>query len=314
VKGATKLDRRRLLRFAHESILHETLNERVDLDMLDEEVPILPPVTYKAVAGMANILESLHDTFSNDARITRQIADAIGVEANPLPLNPKSRLSEINECETLRVEAESWYSFGKCLLNAFSKLYLRIDVGSLSNPDYIVSTSVKIFPSTKPKHYQLSFNPATSATSPSSPLSTELPPQEPHDEPSPSETKSIKRHRNSISETEDHTKRRLSKRVKAQEDTAAEASNIRGEEFVKALNAVLWPHVFGEYSSLDFFARDPADGTLDLWKTFLAEWSTERAVPFETNYKDKYPFDEGGAHIDQPPMSRIRYFSRGPCH
>ena len=30
---------------------------------------------------------------------------------------------EVLECEQLRVEADSWYSLGKCLLNAFSKLY-----------------------------------------------------------------------------------------------------------------------------------------------------------------------------------------------
>jgi hypothetical protein len=30
---------------------------------------------------------------------------------------------EILECEPLRVEADSWYSLGRCLLRAFSKLY-----------------------------------------------------------------------------------------------------------------------------------------------------------------------------------------------
>lgn len=29
---------------------------------------------------------------------------------------------ETFECEQLRVEADTWYSLGKCLLNAFSKL------------------------------------------------------------------------------------------------------------------------------------------------------------------------------------------------
>jgi hypothetical protein len=108
------------------------------------------------------------------------------------------------------------------------------------------------------------------------------------EEPYETEIKSVKRRINSISEPEDTTKRRLSKRVKAQEDTAAEVSDFHGEEYIKALNAVLWPHVFGDYSSLDFFARDFSDGTVDLWKSFLSEWSAERALPFETNYKNKY--------------------------
>lgn len=41
---------------------------------------------------------------------------------------------------------------------------------------------------------------------------------------------------------------------------------------------------------MEFFNRshlETSDKALDIWKTFLWEWSTERALPFETNYKHK---------------------------
>lgn len=42
---------------------------------------------------------------------------------------------------------------------------------------------------------------------------------------------------------------------------------------------------------MEFFVRlnaDTTDRVLDVWKNFLWEWTTERALPFETTYKHKY--------------------------
>lgn len=86
---------------------------------------------------------------------------------------------------------------------------------------------------------------------------------------------------------------RLSKRVRALEESATETGNARTEEFIGSLNALLSPFgfQFGEYSNMEFFIRsnsETSDRALDVWKNFLWEWSTERALPFETNYKHKY--------------------------
>jgi hypothetical protein len=124
VKGAKKLDRKRLLRFALESILNETLKDRmIDGRIPQDELSILPPATYKAVERMANILPSIHDNFSHAAQVTREIAKVAGIQETPTGIPRDAQLSQINECGRLRVEAESWYSLGKCLINAFSKLY-----------------------------------------------------------------------------------------------------------------------------------------------------------------------------------------------
>jgi hypothetical protein len=101
--------------------------------------------------------------------------------------------------------------------------------------------------------------------------------------------KSAKRRR-SVSEQEDHTKRRLSKRVKALEESVEEVSNVRAEEYIRSLNAVLSPRIFGDYTTMELSNRsnlETSDKALDVWKTFLWEWATDRALPFETNYRHK---------------------------
>lgn len=37
---------------------------------------------------------------------------------------------------------------------------------------------------------------------------------------------------------------------------------------------------------------ETADRALDVWKNFLWEWTTERALPFETTFKHKYPLSQ----------------------
>jgi len=65
----------------------------------------------------------MHDEVSHDMQIIKQIADSVGIEESPDTSDPESRAKEPMECELLRVEADTWFSLGKCLLNAFSKLY-----------------------------------------------------------------------------------------------------------------------------------------------------------------------------------------------
>ena len=54
VNGAVKMNRQRLLRFGLESILAETL-KGTTLESMDDEIPILPPVAYKAVKGLSQV-------------------------------------------------------------------------------------------------------------------------------------------------------------------------------------------------------------------------------------------------------------------
>ena len=59
MNGAEKLSRNRLLRFSLESILFETVKGRTLFnhdDGLEEDMPILPPVTYKAVSGLMKVI------------------------------------------------------------------------------------------------------------------------------------------------------------------------------------------------------------------------------------------------------------------
>jgi hypothetical protein len=57
VNGAEKMNRQRLVRFGLESILYETLKGRDAInDMeLDEDLPVLPPMTYKAVGKLNKV-------------------------------------------------------------------------------------------------------------------------------------------------------------------------------------------------------------------------------------------------------------------
>lgn len=45
------------------------------------------------------------------------------MKQEPAVFEMKSSGKEPLECEQLRVEADSWFSLGKCFLNAFIKLY-----------------------------------------------------------------------------------------------------------------------------------------------------------------------------------------------
>jgi hypothetical protein len=59
VEGAGKLNRKRLLRFSLESILYETVKGRALFNgdqVFDEDLPILPPVTYKTVQGLMKVI------------------------------------------------------------------------------------------------------------------------------------------------------------------------------------------------------------------------------------------------------------------
>jgi hypothetical protein len=52
------MNRKRLLRFAWESILAETLKGKTlggEDGGMDDEIPVLPPVTYKAVKGLSQV-------------------------------------------------------------------------------------------------------------------------------------------------------------------------------------------------------------------------------------------------------------------
>jgi hypothetical protein len=120
------MNRPRLLRFALESILYETLKGRIPFDEeeLNDDLPILPPVAYKAVEGLMKLLPEMYDDFSNDYRLSRQIAKSVGIKEHSPERIVKTK--DVVECEQLRVEADNWYSLGKCLVNAFSKLYLHL--------------------------------------------------------------------------------------------------------------------------------------------------------------------------------------------
>jgi hypothetical protein len=122
VEGAVKMNRGRLFRFALDSALGESLKDR-PLDTMDEEAALmLPPATYKAVKGLAQFIPLLHDTFAYDAQLSTKVIQAIGAAPKTMP-QLKAIPLEQGDCEQIRVEADSWYSLGKCLLNAPSKLY-----------------------------------------------------------------------------------------------------------------------------------------------------------------------------------------------
>ena len=96
-----------------------------------DDIPILPPVAYKAVKGLVQVLipqsmliqmlPAVHDRFSCDAQLSSQIARSVGMEEKPIS-EYHVKTKEVLECEQLPVEADSWYRLGKCLINA-SKLY-----------------------------------------------------------------------------------------------------------------------------------------------------------------------------------------------
>ena len=68
------------------------------------------------------MLSEVHDEFAYGVNLPREIAASVGIKEKQISqyrVKPKEEL----ECEQLRVEADSWYSLGKCLVNAFSKLY-----------------------------------------------------------------------------------------------------------------------------------------------------------------------------------------------
>ena len=64
----------------------------------------------------------VHDNFSYGFQISRHIANSVGIKEKIISERAVAK-KEVLECEQLRVEADSWFSLGKCLLNAFSKLY-----------------------------------------------------------------------------------------------------------------------------------------------------------------------------------------------
>ena len=282
VKGAMKMGRGRLLRFALESILYESLKatdfvqEGVPLDE-DEDLPILPPVAYRAVEGLMKLSPEVLDTFSYDVQLSRQIAQSVGINepASQYVVKPQGD----TECEHLRVEADNWFRLGKCLLNAFSKL----------EPEHLVGATVRIVPLKKDRqsstHSHTSQLPAPITTT-----ATHTDDMEDVQPTSATESKSAKRRR-STSEIEVDSKRRLSKRVRALEESTLENENTRTQEFIQNLNALLHPLglLFGEYSTMEFFRSntESTDRALDVWKNFLWEWTTERALPFETTYKQK---------------------------
>lgn len=67
------------------------------------------------------MLSSTDDAFSYDAKLSDEIAKSVGMTQKAVSEH-RVKKKEIFECDQLRVEAESWYTLGKCLLNAFSKL------------------------------------------------------------------------------------------------------------------------------------------------------------------------------------------------
>jgi hypothetical protein len=123
VDGAVKMKRARLFRFALDSALAESLKDGANaLELIDHEtLPILPPARYKAIKYFSQIIPVLHDTFAYDAQLSTKVANAIGINSTPM-LELKAKPLELGDCDQIRVEADSWYSLGKCLLNAPAKL------------------------------------------------------------------------------------------------------------------------------------------------------------------------------------------------
>ena len=81
--------------------------------------------------------------------------------------------------------------------------------------------------------------------------------------------------------------------MRAHEENETNMGNLRTEEFIHSINELLSPFEiqFGDYTTMEFFVRsnsETSDRALDVWKNFLWEWTTERALPFETTYKHKY--------------------------
>ena len=71
VDAATKMNRQRLRRFGLESILGETLKGMTLAE--GDDLPILPPVTYKAVKGLVQVLLSQNLLISDVACCPRSI-------------------------------------------------------------------------------------------------------------------------------------------------------------------------------------------------------------------------------------------------
>ena len=71
VDAATKMNRQRLRRFGLESILGETLKGMTLAE--GDDLPILPPVAYKAVKGLVQVLLSQNLLISDVACCPRSI-------------------------------------------------------------------------------------------------------------------------------------------------------------------------------------------------------------------------------------------------
>jgi hypothetical protein len=143
-------------------------------------------------------------------------------------------------------------------------------------------------------------------------LAAPTPMEEIEEIPQSAEPKNAKRRR-STSEIDGESRRRLSKRVRALEES--ETENRRTQKFITSLNSLLSPFdlKFGDYACMDFFMKpnsEVCDPALDVWKTFLWEWSTERALPFETSFKQKYIYFKL-VNLDRLLMLRILYFLNG---
>jgi hypothetical protein len=120
---AQKMGEPRVLRFALESLLSETLRGVVlDEHGNIEDLPILPPVAYKALEGLSKIFPKVHDEFSYDSLITSQTARAVGIKQISSVENVV-KTTELLECGELEVDVDSWYGLGGCLSKAYAKLY-----------------------------------------------------------------------------------------------------------------------------------------------------------------------------------------------
>lgn len=180
---------------------------------------------------------------------------------------------------------------------------------TFSSPEYLVCTSVNILPIKKERQQSSSSTTAQQSTPPTSQsLILDAPSvDEVEDITLITEAKATKRRRSTAEVEEGDSKRRslpktictyhrLSKRVRAHEESETNVGNLRTEEFIHSINELLSPFdmQFGDYTSMEFFVRSNSETSgraLDVWKNFLWEWTTERALPFETTYKHKYfPF------------------------
>ena len=100
---------------------------------------------------LIQMLPAVHDRFSCDAQLSSQIARSVGMEEKPIS-EYHVKTKEVLECDQLPVEADSWYTTGEMSYQCLKTVRSYVIILTVSEPEQLVCTSVKIVPVKKERH------------------------------------------------------------------------------------------------------------------------------------------------------------------